>query len=200
MGPLENCASFCPKKCNCRSVCVNGRVEWPFNIMCCLRKYSGNLKSDHLKSGNIWNSDFLKVRFQMAQWSNSRALALDMAIVPTIQKPDHLKSGGFCQVSNGFWQNGSHLSEFQIVGLPDFRSHLNPDHLQPNLFWPFKIQTMSDFRFPLYVLKLRSYDLTFIINVTFLYKLSRGEICVANLKAPLRIVWVWVVNKSEKMF
>ena len=27
-------------------------------------------------------------------------------------------------------------------------------------------------------------------------KLSRGEICVANLKAPLRMVWVWVVNKN----
>ena len=30
-------------------------------------------------------------------------------------------------------------------------------------------------------------------------KLSRGEICVANLKAPLRMVFVWVVNKSEKI-
>ena len=25
-------------------------------------------------------------------------------------------------------------------------------------------------------------------------KLSRGEICVANLKAPLQMVWVWVAN------
>ena len=29
-------------------------------------------------------------------------------------------------------------------------------------------------------------------------KLSRGEICVANLKAPLQMVLVWVVNKFEK--
>ena len=27
-------------------------------------------------------------------------------------------------------------------------------------------------------------------------KLSRGEICVANLKAPLRMVWVWVVFEN----
>jgi hypothetical protein len=29
-------------------------------------------------------------------------------------------------------------------------------------------------------------------------KLSRGEICVANLEAHLRMVIVWVVNESEK--
>ena len=28
-------------------------------------EYSGGLKSDHLKSWNIWNPDFLKVGFQM---------------------------------------------------------------------------------------------------------------------------------------
>ena len=31
------------------------------------------------------------------------------------------------------------------------------------------------------------------------YKLSRGEISVANLKAPLQMVRVWVVIKSEKI-
>ena len=30
-----------------------------------IKQYSEDLKSDHLKSGNIWNSDFLKVGFQM---------------------------------------------------------------------------------------------------------------------------------------
>ena len=39
---------------------------------------------------------------------------------------------------------------------------------------------------------------THVENFTFPSKLSRGEICVANLKAPLRMVIVWVVNKSEK--
>ena len=29
-------------------------------------------------------------------------------------------------------------------------------------------------------------------------KLSTSEICVANPKAPLRMLRVWVVNKSEK--
>ena len=51
--------------------------------------------------------------------------------------PNHSKSGRFCpdfkwfltkwqpfvQILNGFWQNGSYLSGFQIVGLLDFRSH-----------------------------------------------------------------------------
>ena len=35
------------------------------------------------------------------------------------------------------------------------------------------------------------------INLLFI-ELSRGEICVANLKALLPMVWVWVINKSEK--
>ena len=39
-------------------------------------KYSGDLKSDHLKSGNIWNTDFLKVGFQMVRFSNGRDLAI----------------------------------------------------------------------------------------------------------------------------
>ena len=50
----------------------------------------------------IGNPDFLKVRFQMFQFTNCHALALAIAIVPTIQKPDHAKSGCFVQVSNGF--------------------------------------------------------------------------------------------------
>ena len=48
--------------------------------------------------------------------------------------PNHLKTGPFknqttwkhdilVRISNGFWQNGSQLSRFQIVELPDFRSH-----------------------------------------------------------------------------
>ena len=49
----------------------------------------------------------------------------------------------FIWISNGFWQNGGHLSGFQMVGLPD--SIQNPDHLQPNLFPLFKIQICPDF-------------------------------------------------------
>ena len=75
-------------------------------------EYSGDLKS-----GNIWNWDFLKVGFQMIRFSNGWALA--MAIIAlTIQKLDV-----FVWILNGFWQNGGHLFGFQMVGLPDFRSH-----------------------------------------------------------------------------
>ena len=55
--------------------------------------YSGDLKSDHLKSGLF-----------EGQISNGQAFAMAKAIVPTIQKPDN-------------------LSRFQMVGLPDSRSH-----------------------------------------------------------------------------
>ena len=65
----------------------------------------------------------LKVGFQMVRFSNSPALAMAIAIASTIQKPDQSKSRCFCWISNGFWQNGSNLSRFQMVGLPDYRSH-----------------------------------------------------------------------------
>ena len=46
--------------------------------------YSGDLKSDHLKSGLCEG------------WiSNGQALAMAIALVPTIPKPDHSKSGHF---------------------------------------------------------------------------------------------------------
>ena len=41
---------------------------------------SEDLKSDYLKSGNIWNLDFLKVGLQMVWFSNGQTL--DMAIAP----------------------------------------------------------------------------------------------------------------------
>ena len=47
-------------------------------------KFGGDLKSNNLKSGTIWNPDFLKVVFQMVQFSNGWALAMAIAIVPTV--------------------------------------------------------------------------------------------------------------------
>ena len=61
----------------------------------------------HLKSGLF-----------EGQISNGRALVMAIAIVPTIQNPDV-----FVRISNIFWQNGGHLSGFQMVGVPDFRCH-----------------------------------------------------------------------------
>ena len=51
----------------------------------------------------IRNLDFLKVRFQMVRFSNGQALAMAIAIVPTILKLDHAKSGHFCPDFKWFW-------------------------------------------------------------------------------------------------
>ena len=49
-------------------------------------------------------------------------------------------------ILNGFWQNGGQLSRFQMVGLPDFRSHLKSEQfVTHSLFDHF------DFRSPLYL-------------------------------------------------
>ena len=108
--------------------------------------YSGDLKSDHLKSGNIWNPDFLKVGFQMVRFSNGRALAIN-----------HSKSGRFCpdfkwfltkwrpfvRISNG-WASGFQIP-FEIQTI-----------CNPTCFGPFEIQTRSDFRSPLYTAQSNS--------------------------------------------
>ena len=70
----------------------------------------------------IWNRTIQQPEFQMVQFSNGQALA--MATIPAIQKPDHSKYRYFCPDFNWFWQNGGHLSRFQMVGFPDFRSRL----------------------------------------------------------------------------
>ena len=87
----------------------------------------------------IWNSDFFKVGFQMVRLSNGLVLAI--AIVPTIRKPDHSKSGCFCpdfkwfltkwrpfvRISNG-WASGFQMP-FKIRTICNLTS-----------FWPFKIR------------------------------------------------------------
>ena len=55
--------------------------------------YSGDLNSNPLKYGNLWNPGFLRGSFQMVQFSNV------------------------------FWQNGRRLSSVQMARLTDFRSH-----------------------------------------------------------------------------
>ena len=81
-----------------------------------------------IQNPTIWNPDFLKVKFQIVQFSNGWALAMAIAIVPTIPNPNI-----FVRISNGLWQNGSHLSGFHIVGLLELGSHLRsrPFSTQP---------------------------------------------------------------------
>ena len=80
--------------------------------------------SGDLKSRNIWNLDFLKVRFQMIWSSNGRALVIAIAITIAIALITTIRNPGiFVWISNHFWQNGGHLFRFQMVRLLAFRSH-----------------------------------------------------------------------------
>ena len=96
------------------------------------RDYSGDLKSNHLKSGLF-----------EGRISNGRAIAMAIAI----RKLDHLKSRWFCPDFNWFltkwwpfvWISNGWASRFQIL------SKSRPFATQP-LFWPFEIQTSPDFR------------------------------------------------------
>ena len=120
----------------------------------------------HLKSRSIWNPDFFKVKF-----SNGRALAMFIAIVPTIWKPDHSKTGCFCpdfkwfltkwrpfiQISNG-WASGFQIP-FKIQTI-----------CNPTSFWPFKIQTSLDFRSPLYMKNMGHCLLILLQYFTLLYE------------------------------
>ena len=96
----------------------------------------------------IWNPEFLKVRFQMVRFSNGRDYSYSYSPNhlenPTIQNP-----AIFVWISSGFWQDGSHLSRFQMCGPLDFRSYSKsrPFATQSG-FRPFKIQTSQDFKPP----------------------------------------------------
>ena len=112
-------------------------------------EYRGDVNTEHLIARNIWIQDFLKVGFQMVQFSNVRALT--MAIVPIIWKTDDSKSRHFAQISYGFWQNGAHLSGLKMVRLPEHRSHSKSGLFatQP-LLDHTKSRLVQDFRSPLY--------------------------------------------------
>ena len=97
-------------------------------------EYSGDLKVNHQKSGNI-----LKVEFQMVQFSNSRAL------VPNIRnRPSKIEQ--FCPDFKPFLTKCSHLSRFQMVVVQIlFKSRF----CNPISFRPCEIQTSQDLRSPL---------------------------------------------------
>ena len=59
-------------------------------------RYSGDLKFDHLISGNIWNSDSKKFKFQMVRFSNGGALVMALALVLIILKTQPFKIQMFC--------------------------------------------------------------------------------------------------------
>ena len=82
----------------------------------------------------IWNPETFE--FQMVRFSNGRAITMAIALVPTIWKLNIGNLDFFVRISNGFWQNGGYLSRFQMVGLPDFRSH--------SKFRPFVTQRLLD--------------------------------------------------------
>ena len=83
---------------------------------------------DHLKSG------ILKLGFLMVQFSDG---------------PNHLKTGPF---KIWIFQSGFQMIFDKWLGFRNSDPIQNPDHLQSNLFGPFKIQTRLDFRSPLYIL------------------------------------------------
>ena len=82
---------------------------------CNFRTYSGDLKSNHLKSGNILNPDFLKVGFQMVRFSNGYSYS-----------PNHSKSG----LSEGQISNGP---AFKWLGFSNGYSY-SPNHSKSERF------------------------------------------------------------------
>ena len=91
-------------------------TKWLFTCT----SYNGDLKTDHLKSGNILNPETFEIRTfwrsDFKWWGISYS---PNHLKTTIQNPDI-----FVRISNDFWQNRSHLFKFQMVGLPDFRFYL----------------------------------------------------------------------------
>ena len=92
---------------------------------------NGLTNKERIWNPTILNQKHLKSGIFQGQISNGQALAMSIAMVPIIRKNCTIWNADFSiRISNGFSQNGSQLSRFQMVGLPDFRSHSNPDHSQ----------------------------------------------------------------------
>ena len=70
----------------------------------------------------------------MVRFSIGQALALGISIVPTIQKPDHSKSGHFSLDFNFFYKMVAICPDFKWLSFRISDPIKNPDHLQPNLF------------------------------------------------------------------
>ena len=72
----------------------------------------------------------------MGRCSNGWALAMAKAIVPTIQKPDHSKSGHVFPDFKCFFDKMAVIClDFKWLGFWISNPIQNSDHLQPNLFW-----------------------------------------------------------------
>ena len=129
--------------CDVICKCPLMKVGWESSIVLCsiicitfkqakrgtvfnLSKYSEDLKSDHLNSGNIRNQNLLKIKFQMFWFSKVWAVAM----VPTIQNPDIL-----VQISNGFWLNWGHMLGFKWLGFWISNPIQNRDHLQTEILF-----------------------------------------------------------------
>ena len=91
----------------------------------------------------IWNLCFLQVRFKLVWFSNGRALAMAIATVPTIWKPDLSKPRHICPDFKWF------LTKWRpFVWISVVFSIQNPDHLQPNLFLTIWNPNLSGFQIP----------------------------------------------------
>ena len=85
----------------------------------------------------IWNPKTFEVQLFEGQISNGSVFKRSSFSNGYSYSPNHLKTWPFkiqrfFRISNGLWQNGGHLSWFQMVRLSD--PIPNQDHLQPNLF------------------------------------------------------------------
>ena len=78
----------------------------------------------------IWNTETL---FE-GRISNSQALAMAIAIVPTVQKPDHSKSESLSPDFKWFDKMVAKSPDFKWLSFPIPDLIRNLDHLQPNLF------------------------------------------------------------------
>ena len=115
------------------------------------KQYSGDLKSE-LFEGLISNG----LRFN--KWSG----------FCYVYSSNHLKTWNFCLDIKQFWQNGGHLSAFQMVGLPDFRFHLKsrPSATQP-LFDQNNNQLITYFLPVCYLLRIQQYPVNTTYNKWF---------------------------------
>ena len=170
----------------------------------CLLQWGSEI--DHL------NPDFLKVGFQMGRISYGWALALAIAIVPTIKKTGPFEIWTFLSgLQIVFDKLAAICLDFKWLGFRISDPVRNPDHLPPNLFLTIQSPDWSGFQIPIVICCLYNSYWTKLgmiicfesesnnkIYVKYFWKihnsptLSQKSLCAPNFSRPLSCLNEWM--------
>ena len=154
--PLSNVSLSSSWSTSLKGTGVDSRSGWKKKL-----NFSWAHQMKSINTVGIWNLTIWNPQAGLCEGQISNGLAFKWLSFTYGYSPNQSKTGPFKigTFLSGFqmviWQNGCHLSGFQMVGLPDFRSHSKSrsfptqpllDHLKSRLGWISDIQSSKKFQ------------------------------------------------------